>query len=328
MGFLNALRGAGPDAMRESASLTTAYLLEQNRKFEAFMREKIAQLESRVTVQHSRLSLKSLEAEAHEDEPEWPAGDGRAEAEASYPDAWDMVDFRDVHDLAAGKADQVTGVDDMGVEPTRAAASDERDAASEARPEPPDWMTALIGAPASQPQAEAPEAESPAVEVQEEAVEVQSPQAHGEEVLIEMPEESMAEPSADGEEALAPSPAEEAECLPPAEAIQPSPVEQPPDAGQVWLESEEQSPDAEASDALAGGAFVSPWLWSTVKEEAPARPMAGLNALPGQSPLVESIPGASRLASVQPDPAVADDLEDDDGGWEGALPQEPPGAWA
>lgn len=51
------------DPIRESAALTTVYLLELNRKFEAFVREKIAQLEPVVS---------SLEARGGQvDEDEW-----------------------------------------------------------------------------------------------------------------------------------------------------------------------------------------------------------------------------------------------------------------
>jgi hypothetical protein len=44
--------------MRESAALTTVYLLEQNQKFEQFMRQKVDELESRVAAQQARLSTR------------------------------------------------------------------------------------------------------------------------------------------------------------------------------------------------------------------------------------------------------------------------------
>lgn len=60
-GILSAL-GRGnqkKDPMRESAALTTVYLLEQNQKFEQFMRQKVDELESRVAAQQARLSTRA-----------------------------------------------------------------------------------------------------------------------------------------------------------------------------------------------------------------------------------------------------------------------------
>jgi hypothetical protein len=51
--------------MRESAALTTVYLLEQNRRFEQFMRQKVDELEVRVAAQQARLSTQE-EAEEQE----------------------------------------------------------------------------------------------------------------------------------------------------------------------------------------------------------------------------------------------------------------------
>jgi hypothetical protein len=53
------------DPMRESAALTTVYLLEQNQKFEQFMRQKVDELEARVAAQQARLSTRE-EAEERE----------------------------------------------------------------------------------------------------------------------------------------------------------------------------------------------------------------------------------------------------------------------
>lgn len=61
MGLFNALRGGGKgqtDAMRQTTTLTMAYLLEQNRQFEAYMREKVEELEARVAAQQARASVK------------------------------------------------------------------------------------------------------------------------------------------------------------------------------------------------------------------------------------------------------------------------------
>ena len=84
-GILSAL-GRGnqkKDPMRESAALTTVYLLEQNQKFEQFMRQKVDELESRVAAQQARMStreeveerelwaaLESFEAQPEEDTAE------------------------------------------------------------------------------------------------------------------------------------------------------------------------------------------------------------------------------------------------------------------
>ncbi|HSG18702.1 MAG TPA: hypothetical protein VLE70_20570, partial [Anaerolineae bacterium] len=60
-GILSAL-GRGnqqKDPMRESAALTTVYLLEQNQKFEQYMRQKVDELESRVAAQQARLSTRA-----------------------------------------------------------------------------------------------------------------------------------------------------------------------------------------------------------------------------------------------------------------------------
>ena len=44
------------DAMREAAAQTTVILLAQNEKFELFMRQKVEELQARVTAQGARLS--------------------------------------------------------------------------------------------------------------------------------------------------------------------------------------------------------------------------------------------------------------------------------
>lgn len=61
MGILDALRrtnAGSTDAMRQTTTLTMAYLLEQNRQFEAYMREKVEELEARVAAQQARASVK------------------------------------------------------------------------------------------------------------------------------------------------------------------------------------------------------------------------------------------------------------------------------
>jgi|GEM_PF-7082876 len=78
-GILSAFnrRNQKKDPMRESAALTTVYLLEQNQKFEHFMRQKVDELESRVAAQQARLSTRE-EAEERE---LWAAMESFEEAE-------------------------------------------------------------------------------------------------------------------------------------------------------------------------------------------------------------------------------------------------------
>lgn len=55
MKLFNALRGgSNKDAMRQTTSLTMAYLLEQNARFELFMRQKVGELEAIVAQQQAR----------------------------------------------------------------------------------------------------------------------------------------------------------------------------------------------------------------------------------------------------------------------------------
>jgi hypothetical protein len=57
MGLLGSLRGKqGGDAIRQSTTTATMHLLEQNRKFEAFMRDKVATLERQVAEDDGRLN--------------------------------------------------------------------------------------------------------------------------------------------------------------------------------------------------------------------------------------------------------------------------------
>jgi hypothetical protein len=65
MGLFSLGKRNNRDLMRESAAMTTVYLLEWNRKFEQFLRAKVADLEARVAAQQSRLSTQA-ETEARE----------------------------------------------------------------------------------------------------------------------------------------------------------------------------------------------------------------------------------------------------------------------
>ena len=60
MKLFNALRGgSNKDAMRQTTSLTMAYLLEQNARFEMFMRQKVGELEAIVAQQQARQANES-----------------------------------------------------------------------------------------------------------------------------------------------------------------------------------------------------------------------------------------------------------------------------
>jgi hypothetical protein len=69
--------------MQESAALTTVYLLEQNQKFEQYMRQKVDELESRVAAQQARLSSR---AEAEEREM-WTALEPFGEFDETTPES-------------------------------------------------------------------------------------------------------------------------------------------------------------------------------------------------------------------------------------------------
>lgn len=60
----------GADPLRESAALTTVYLQEQNKKFEAFVRDKIAELESVVSGLEARAATVAGKPPARETPPE------------------------------------------------------------------------------------------------------------------------------------------------------------------------------------------------------------------------------------------------------------------
>lgn len=114
-GILSAFgRGAQKkDPMRESAALTTVYLLEQNRKFERFMQQRIDELESRVTAQQARLSTReeaeerelwaALEAGGEADEmiaPLEPVADDEPGSEALFDSGDELVGWPEAVVLA------------------------------------------------------------------------------------------------------------------------------------------------------------------------------------------------------------------------------------
>jgi hypothetical protein len=79
MSLLSSLRGKqGGDAIRQSTTTATMHLLEQNRKFEAFMRDKVATLERQVAEDDGRLNRSDGDEEGNltgETDAEAPAED-------------------------------------------------------------------------------------------------------------------------------------------------------------------------------------------------------------------------------------------------------------
>lgn len=76
------------DAIRQSTSMTMAYLLEQNRKFESFMRQKVEELEGRVSAQQQTRQDLEYEDEAdydHEIDRVEEADQDRSEPTAPAP---------------------------------------------------------------------------------------------------------------------------------------------------------------------------------------------------------------------------------------------------
>ena len=133
MGFLETLKGGGSDAIRQSTSLTMAYLLAQNRKFERYMRQKVEELEARVAAQQARLAAReerpdaarieqpteptgepdfyeerSLLAEAaepwsEEEPPPTETDDGASSIEPHEPPSWEVVLLGPGHESGGGE---------------------------------------------------------------------------------------------------------------------------------------------------------------------------------------------------------------------------------
>jgi hypothetical protein len=125
--------GQGAEAMRQSATLTTAYLLEQNRKFEAFMRARIAELEGRVAGQQARLTARA--------EQETGGAGELGEEEASLAPQ-------------AGAGDVIPQV---SIEPLAALGEDDWDEPPVEANEPPDWLAELKSSPPTLEGVEAPD---------------------------------------------------------------------------------------------------------------------------------------------------------------------------
>ena len=143
-GILSAL-GRGnqkKDPMRESAALTTVYLLEQNQKFEQFMRQKVDDLESRVAAQQARLSTRAEVEErelwaALESFETHPETDTPAVSMADHQHTNDQLQPVVASDILAGDEGGDHGVDiETSYEPT-----------PEAEPEEiPDYLALMSGA--------------------------------------------------------------------------------------------------------------------------------------------------------------------------------------
>ena len=169
MGFLDALKGGGGDAIRQSASLTMVYLLEQNRKFEAYMRGKVGELEARVAAQQARLAV--VEGEAEESaapsallvdevsplppEAAAPGGDDLAVKEAA---SFGAMAVEAEESGAPPEPAAAPGGDDLFAE-ERAALERE---AEEEEAGPPSWQAMLVGMPPAADPGEAEEAAAPA----------------------------------------------------------------------------------------------------------------------------------------------------------------------
>lgn len=105
-------RNTGNQNIRQSTALTTAYLLEMNRKFESFMQDKIEELESRVAAQQARLSTSSSTQEI-------PTEDAVDTSASSPTTRWDdIVSFTDiVPDCEEDSHDEVSAGEPESVEP-------------------------------------------------------------------------------------------------------------------------------------------------------------------------------------------------------------------
>jgi hypothetical protein len=164
MGFLNALKGGGnKDAMRQTTSLTMAYLLEQNARFEAFIRQKVDELEAIVAQQQARhMEVDPASEEIPEPEPWSEPEEGEiapAAAELGQPDTRPAKSvtsyFNDftLDDLAPIPSG-VSEVFVSATEPAGGGATSLGDTQPVARitppPEPaspPDWQTLLLSDP-------------------------------------------------------------------------------------------------------------------------------------------------------------------------------------
>lgn len=166
MKLFNALRGgSNKDAMRQTTSLTMAYLLEQNARFEVFMRQKVNELEAIVAQQQARPveagpvpveepEQRSVERAGVDGPVQVPAGvdvTGLAETRPVKPVASYFSDFT-LDDLASGPKEELFAGDEPL--PTEEPAGNPEIPGEIQSPvglqppglaEPPNWQALLLG---------------------------------------------------------------------------------------------------------------------------------------------------------------------------------------
>ncbi len=113
-GLFSLGRPTNSDPMRESAAMTTVYLLEWNQKFEQFLRVKVGELEARVAAQQARLSTKeeAAEREIWADDltyldglgDEFAAIEPEDQADLAQPSAPPVVELSSLDDYSASGA--------------------------------------------------------------------------------------------------------------------------------------------------------------------------------------------------------------------------------
>jgi hypothetical protein len=332
-GILNALRRGESDAIRESTSLTTAYLLEQNRKFEAFMRDRIAELESRVTSQQARPSARTTAEESldgdelfgdyYEDQP----GD-EAETGSLYLGNLDedpmMSSFMGIEAGESEDAEPDLGTrtpvspGDAGTTNTPAAVEGKVEPETPPPDEPPDWMSTLMGA--SQPAEDA----SGEAEAAGEDLDVTEDAATGEPLSAPKGETFVDEGTG------APEPDENLEAE--EEVVLEEPL---PALEEDALTSEEPGapePDENLEVGEDEDAFFVPEGWVVMDEEeqhsVPDGPVLGLEAALS-APGDEDGPTA-QVRPVTPPSADETEADADDGigGWDESLLDGPLGDFA
>jgi hypothetical protein len=363
-GLLDALRGGGSDAIRQSTSLTTAYLLEQNRKFEAYMREKVAALEGRVAGQQARLTRHEME---DLNDLEWPGLEGTSSptgmpAYAAYEEVDASGDTAPVPSVSVEpEVMSFDGFEESSDEDGEAVMSPsvvppavETPIASE---EPPDWMAAL-GVSTAQPDDE-PETEDEEVEPAVETVQgdtdpdVETASPYGMPRPARRSRDGLAytQPGGDPE-------TESEELSPTAEIAQGDADLEAADEegddpglfdGPRWLAGEEGDPTVPVTGGVLGLTTILQDQ-SPQEEDLPVKPATKRNgdALPTATPGMDlrstrqpPIPvaggqsAAEAVVSSSPPQDVSmtthqgiEDLEDEMGDWDAALPEGPAGDYA
>ena len=151
--ILDLFRGGGgggnSDAIRQSTTLTMAYLIEQNRKFEFYMRQKLDELEARVSAQQARQSdFDSIEEEDEEPTEETTGGQlhQRSTADAPTVPTIPILETEEVLMLTSDSLleDDAEGSEDVHQEEVKAP-----EGAAVVNPDPPGWdvLFGLVPAP-------------------------------------------------------------------------------------------------------------------------------------------------------------------------------------